>query len=214
MKLARSLALCCLTTMMVGLCAARADTSTLSDELEHALARLSEGRAPRSWTRERGNRARRAATIRRAYERALGEAEVPEAWDALHDRLFPRALRARCEDAPESAAQMAAIRIAVLRGLPHPSTVLAEHPRCERLYVGRRRVNIIRVSRRGSKQPVVSRAMPTTCERPDAEPCFAVEIRQTGGRSCVDRYLAFRLHSRSTARFVGSSCDDRPDDRE
>lgn len=117
-----------------------------------------------------------------------------------------------CEASPESAAQMAVIRLAVLRGLVHPRTVLAERPRCERLRVGGRRVNVITAPRRRTRQPVVSRATPIACEDPTESACFSVEVRHGGG-ACADRYLAFGPSDHASARFLGSSCDQGRDDR-
>lgn len=110
-----------------------------------------------------------------------------------------------CEATAESAAQTAVVRVAVLRGLRGHATVLVEGSRCERLYVGRRRVNLVTAPRRSTRAPVVGRAVPTQCLTGLDTPCFTVEVRgATAG--CADTYLAYRLLGHWVARFLEQRC--------
>lgn len=110
-----------------------------------------------------------------------------------------------CEATPESAAQTAVVRVAVMLGLRGRSTVLVEGSRCERLYVGRRRVNLVTAPRRATRAPVVGRATATQCLPGLAAPCFTVEVRgATAG--CTDAYLAYRLLGHWVARFLERRC--------
>lgn len=112
-----------------------------------------------------------------------------------------------CEASPESAAQTAVVRVAVMLGLRGRSTVLVEGSRCERLYVGRRRVNLVTAPRRATRAPVVGHATATPCPTGIDGPCFAVEVRgATAG--CTDGYLAYRLLGHWVARFLQRRCGD------